>query len=56
MSKESNINECTECGWIGSDKEKVSVPDKVYEDMWCLTCPSCGCNEFYVTPTNKLKE
>lgn len=41
-----NVNECTECGWQGTDEQKVDIMQP--DGMGLLTCPSCGCGHFYV--------
>lgn len=46
-----NVNECTECGWQGTDEQKVDIMQP--DGMGLLTCPSCGCGEFYVEPSVK---
>lgn len=46
-----NVNECTECGWQGTDEQKVDIMQP--DGMGLLTCPSCGGGEFYVEPLVK---
>ena len=46
-----NVNECTECGWQGTDEQKVDIMQP--DGMGLLTCPSCGCGEFYVEASVK---
>jgi predicted nucleic-acid-binding Zn-ribbon protein len=45
------VNECTQCGWQGNDEQKVDIMQP--DDMGLLTCPKCGCGEFYVEPSVK---
>lgn len=45
------VNECTQCGWQGNDEEKVDIMQP--DGMGLLTCPECGCGEFYVEPSVK---
>lgn len=49
----TEVNECTRCGWIGGDGEKVDLPDPAFSpDATVLACPKCSCPEFYRVPTN----
>lgn len=47
----NKVYECTKCGWQGTCEQKVDIMQP--DGMGLLTCPSCGCGEFYVEPTVK---
>jgi len=51
MSKQS---ECTQCGWCGTDEQKIDIPQS--DGMGLLTCPKCKNGEFYVIPTAELSK
>jgi len=44
-------DECTECGWTGTDRQKESVPSKDFAHLgvavFDLVCPKCGNEDFY---------
>ena len=40
------INECTNCGWQGSNDQKIDIMQP--DGMGLLTCPKCGCGEFFL--------
>ena len=44
----SKIHECVECGWLGTNEEKVAKKETQHSDI--LICPKCGYNEFYLNP------
>ena len=48
---EATNHECTDCGWIGSDKEKQPVKES--EGIELLTCPKCGCVSFFTNPIDE---
>lgn len=39
-------NECIKCGWQGNDDNKVNIMQP--DGMGLLTCPICGCGEFFL--------
>jgi hypothetical protein len=47
--EDDKVNECIQCGCLCNDEEKFDIiqPD----GMGLLTCPMCGCGEFYVNPS-----
>jgi hypothetical protein len=49
-SMKEKISECTECGLIVTDSEKVKIHDPEYEGMTLLVCPKCCNKEFYLKP------
>jgi len=51
IKKTIPINECIQCGWQGTDEQKIDVPQS--DGMGLLTCPKCGHGEFYLEPSTK---
>ena len=50
----TNKQECTDCGWTGSDKEKQPVKESIGVDL--LTCPKCCGISFFTAPLEEYHE
>lgn len=48
--------ECTNCGWRGTDDQKIERMDTLFTGAMVSTCPMCGCIEFYMQPTPQKHE
>ena len=58
MSEERYWECCKrKCKWIGTDKQKVGVPNKRHPDFVTdQVCPKCGNDSFYETDEKKYKK
>jgi hypothetical protein len=46
---ENKTFECTNCGWVGTESEKIEIPDKESVlNANFLACPKCEGVEFYI--------